>query len=202
MRVRVPGAGVAGLGHPQVGTLLLPAGLEAWYYGPLDADSANTNIAPAINTLIAVPFAKLNAGIVDRIAFSLNIVGGAGSVARVGLYDNNPVNFQPRNLLIDGGQQATDAGVGMKVTNIQQLIPASTIVWLTYLCGVAAPTISGTATFTSGPPFFGFNNSGGGNPQRGWSVAQAYGALPAIFPTAGLGFLATAGVPVLYLRYQ
>lgn len=157
--------------------------LDRWFMAGLVADAGGTSRVVAIDTLVAFPFYSVGAQTADRIAFNVPTGGGAGSVARAGIYQATSVTDPyPGTLVVDGGEHATNT-TGVKSTVLAQALAANTLCWLAYLCGVAAPTISGI-TRGGAFPVFGRDSalSGFG---VGWTVAQAYGALPDPFPAGG-----------------
>lgn len=168
--------------------------------GQMHAAALGTG-APAIDTLLALPILYRGPGRIDLISFRITTAGGAGSVARVGVYrSRSKVDLRPDALLFDGGEQDGTV-IGMKTTVIPEPKPEldpEWVFWLVYFCGVAAPTlrtISGAACY----PIFGNDAGGGTNIHIGRSTGQAYGALPDPFPS-GANLVATAVVPALYYR--
>jgi len=159
--------------------------------------------APAIDTLIAMPFISPRGGTLDRLAFNVTTVGGALSVARVGIYTNSsPILIYPDALVVDGGQYDTSAvgGTGVKSTTISQELEAGDLYWFVYLCGTLAPTIR-TLPIAGCYPIFGLDSALGTAPGVGLTVAQAYGALPSTFPAAAT-VLTAAPAPFVAVRYS
>lgn len=165
--------------------------------------TALTTGAPAIDTLFAMPFCSPRGGTLDRLQFNVTTVGGAGSVARCGIYTNSGASLiYPNALVVDGGQHDTSAvgGTGVKSATIDVDLDPGELYWFVYLCGTAAPTVRGinpAACF----PLFGLDSTIGTAPGVGLSVAQAYGALPATFTASGT-VLTTAPIPVVVARYS
>lgn len=144
--------------------------------------------AMAVNSLFAMPFiGPPLGGIATHLLFEVTVAGGAGSKGRAGIYSNGPLTggLSPDALIVDGGEFDTTI-VGVKDAAIAvQLLP-DTLYWLAYLCGTAAPTIrtgTGQMSICGIPGAFGSL----ANRISGLSQAQAYGALPAVYPGGGAG---------------
>lgn len=158
--------------------------------------------APPVGTLRCAPFLSGRGGLIDKIAFEVTTLGAAGSVGRFGLYASDPATMLPTTLLFDSGSIATDGGgTGLKTAACAIGLQQGVLVWTCSLFGVASPTmrVYSQAGIT---PIFGFGTTGNFNTSNmGWTVAQAFGALPATFP-AGATFLASSGVvTIVGLRY-
>lgn len=193
------GAFGAPRGVPQFTTQEL--GAAAWYQAPQDTPVA-TNAIP-INKLTFVPFITSGrALILNGVAFVIQALGTAGSVARVGIYTSDPVTLKPALLLADGGQVATDAGstlVLRESTTSEILLQPYSLYWGAYVCGVAAPTVQSNGA----PTIFGsVSTSSGPASYWGFSAGFPYAALPTQAPATGLdssaGGLAGAAV---YFRF-
>jgi len=177
---------------------------ESWY--PFGADlnisSQVSTVAPAINTLIAIPFLNGKERSIDRLAFEVITGGAAGSVARVGIYTNSEVDGElyPKKLVIDGGEYDTTAN-GIKSTSINAgiLLAGGRIYWAVYFCGVSAPTLR--AILGGGcANFLGFSSSVFSASRNRLTIAQGYGALPADFPAGAGVSLATIPMILVILR--
>lgn len=144
-----------------------------------------------LNTLVAIPFVNGPAFPLRAMALRITGAGGAGSVVRFGIYDMDEITTKPVNLVVDSGQ--IDGTVAPAFVNIpiNVTLGAGLVYYFVTLIGVAAPVIQGAATWinTHG---WAVNFTIGAN---GWQVAQAFGALPAIFP-AGAS-LNTSGYPLV-----
>lgn len=163
--------------------------------------------ALAIDTLFASPIHCYRSGAIDRLAFLVSVVGGAGSVARGGIYRSaDPGGFWPAVLVVDGGQQVCDVGVGGKVAALSGvMLRAGFQYWFAYLCGVAAPTVR---CYPAGAHQIGVSASAQDDaatsflPWGGMSVARAYGALPAAFPAGPYTRATAVQLPVWSFRYS
>ena len=104
--------------------------------------------------------------------------------ARLGIYKNG-VNVYPGDLALDAGEVAVDT-TGLKTASIsKQLVKG--IYFLAYVCA-GAPTVTNHKTYGMPPTFnpLGILHSGGiTDYYNGFRKAQAYGALPGSFPSAG-----------------
>jgi len=162
---------------------LLPS--DAYYIaGVLTAPSSGLSSgSPTINSLVAVDFVVPVRMRVDRIGFSVIGAGGAGSVARCGIYTNTAGTNYPGTLVVDGGEFVTTS-TGFKVATIDTILEPG-LYWFVYLAGTAAPTVKCASTNDGSALFFGWS-SNLTNRQHGWVVTQTYGALPTSFPAGGV----------------
>ena len=160
--------------------------LEEWIAAGYPHGTATTG-NPAVDTLLVVPRGFPRIVTLDRIAFECATVGGAGSVARVGIYKATSTdNPYPSALVVDGGEKVTDVGTGVKSSNIAVTLEAFTYYWFAYLCGVANPTIRCNEAVYTKP--IGLVSTFGSAPHHvALSVALAYAALPATFPAGATG---------------
>jgi hypothetical protein len=172
---------------------------DRYYLAGLAASAALGTATPAIGTLIAVPFHSGRGGVIDRLAFTVTGVGGAGSVARVGIYlPTSASDLTPAGLVLDGGEFDSNS-TGLKAATVSQALSPDGLYWFAYLCGVAAPTIRAVPVGDAFP-ILGVNNAFGTTPILGWTVAQAYGALPATFPAGATGHV--TATPAIGVRYS
>jgi hypothetical protein len=132
---------------------------------------------PAINRLQFLPFFVSVKTTIDKIAFVVISGGGAGSVARCGLYNADQTTLKPTTLIVDGGEQSTGQA-GIKFTAVSQILLPGVLYFGAYFAGTSAPAISIYSNTST--PFFGFFNGGTALFTRyGWYLDQAYSALPA-----------------------
>lgn len=152
--------------------------------------------AIAIDNLRLTPFLITRPTFVDKLAFVTTVNGGAGSVARVGIYRASAVApFLPTTLVVDGGSLATDAAAGGKITSISVMLPPGWY-WAAYNCGVAAPTVR-TLTPIGGSAL-GYEVVAAvttANVQGGLSIAAAFGALPASLAANALSAYTVLTIP-------
>lgn len=90
-------------------------------YGNFDNQLAQGTIAPAIDTLWAIPFYLPMGGVIDRLAFKVTTVGGAGNKTRVGVFSNAmDSNLYPDKFIVgaDTGEIDSQASTGIKETTI------------------------------------------------------------------------------------
>lgn len=177
---------------PQIGSALLN---DANYTGPGVVGA----VALGIDALRAVPFVVTRTGVINRIGFVITVVGGAGALARCGVYSADPANsYYPATLLADGGSQIADGTTGFKSTVVNIPVEAGQVLWLVYSAGVAAPTINALSAKTDNHLL----GSSSANPivaNNSITVSLAHAALPATFP-ANAALSATAG-PAVLIRY-
>ena len=174
--------------------------LEIWYSGVVNQTAYGT-AAPTVGSLRAFPIVIGRSGTVDRVAFEVTTVGGAGAVARAGIYNCNqtPPNYYPTSLLVDTGEFATDSGTTKVYTPSTAIYVSAGIYWVCMLQGVNAATVR-TASAASMMPFSGIPSTMGANPTRGWQVAQAYGALPSTFPAGAVLNTSSSSSPLVHIR--
>lgn len=167
------------------------------YYPQTNYANANITTVPAANTLLAMPFWSGGGGIVSDMAFSVAVVGASGSLSRVGIYDSDPVTFKPRTMLVDGGQIDTNASTGVKITTgLSVIMQPRQLYYLIFQCNAQPPTTSGQA----GAGMFGLSASF--SDQRGWSVAQSFGALPASWPGGSALFAGANSAPLVAVKFS
>jgi hypothetical protein len=115
----------------------------------------------------------------DRLGVRVNVAGAAGARGRLGLYNVDPDTFYPTSLIVDAGE--FDATVPGAV----ELVINQTLERGWYL----ACFIVNDATIGFRVALHGITPLGGvlgyERMDQGWSVAQAYGPLPANYPEGG-----------------
>lgn len=172
-------------------------GLDIQY--PLGCTSTVTATgAPTANRMYAVPFVGPGrGGTINQIAFQVTtLLAGNG---RVGIYDaTSDSNIYPNALIVDGGGVST-ATTGFKTAAVSVALTPGKLYWAVYL-GDAAPTLRVLNT-GAGNGILGVDTTLVSTPNRGISVAQAYGALPGTF-TAGAVTESTSVVPIVYAKYS
>lgn len=179
--------------------------LECWYTAAMNGGgSALTTGAPAINTLIAMAFVERRGGTLNAFGFNVTTVGGAGSKAMMGIYKaTSNTNLYPGSKVATGTEFDTSSGggTGLKTTSSTVTLTANTLYWFVYVCGTAAPTIRAMNTGNVDTRILGYDNTEGGTPNLGLTVARTYDStLPSTF-TAGATFLTAVPIPALFVRY-
>ena len=169
---------------------------DVWYIAGYPLTTVGVAGLP-LNTLVAIPFINGPPFPVRAIAFNVTGIGGAGSVTRVGIYESDDTRIYPTNLVFDSGSIDTTVA-GFKNTPIVPSITLNlgALYFFVSLIGVAAPTITGAATFI-GTMGWAVNFSA---VAVGWQVAQAFGALPAVYPVGAT--LATSSYPLVAVLGQ
>ncbi len=179
------------------------ASSNRWYPGGAINCTALSTATPVIDTFYALPFVSPRGGSLDRLAFNITTVGGAGSLSRAGIYANTSSSvLYPSSLVVDGGAFDSSAvgGTGAKVATIAADLDAGELYWVAFLCGVAAPIVRSIAT-AGLYPIFGLDSTLSTAPGVGLTVAQAYGALPGTFPAAAT-VITAAPIPAVFVRYS
>lgn len=171
--------------------------IECWY-SPAVNQTAYSTASFTVDFLRLQPFVIGRAGYLDRIAFEVTTVGGAGSKARACLYRaTSKYNIYPNDLVVDGGEFACDAATGVKSTTINVFVTPG-LYWAGITTGTAAPTVR-TGVVGNCAPVLGSLNTIGATLISTVSLARAYAALPATCPAGGsLSFTAAGLVHVRF----
>ena len=135
-------------------------------------------VAKAKDVLYYVPMPIPSSRLIDRIACYITVVGDATARARLGIYMDDGTG-NPGTLMVDGGVIDMSAGVGIKASVIAVQCPPP-LVWLAYVQTFTAvsPLLSQAVTGEGAPVGLGADLGA----RYGGTVAQAYGALPAVAP--------------------
>jgi len=155
--------------------------------------------APAFNVLRAVPFITGKPFTIDRLAFNITSVGGAGSRVRIGIYRAANGVGLPSSLLVAPAEHVTDGGAAdTRISIFSPVTLSDPLYWFVYIAGVAAvaPTIR-TIAATDGQPIFGLLGTDLATRRTHVTAAFAYAALPDPFPAATF---AADNYPVLACR--
>ncbi len=172
-----------------------PGVVDGRYYGPANFLYHGSNLTVAANRLYAVPFRAAAAVTWNRIG--LNVVAQAGTLARLGIYQNS--GGVPGALVADLGTVATDT-TGDKELSFGQSLGAEIFYWLAVVFD-GTPTVracgySGGSTVI---PLLGASTSSDlfGNANNGGVYhSQTFGALPDPFG----GSLTMGIAPLIWLR--
>lgn len=136
----------------------------------------------ANDTLYAVPFFVARSMTVDKIGFRCHVLE-ADKSARVGIYADG-TNLYPGALVVDAGTTSLATAANKEVTISGDQSLTKGLYWIAILSDA-----TGTAELVDKKPQFSILGKDSGNVPRGqnagWSVAQAYGALPDPFTAAG-----------------
>lgn len=163
------------------GVIISPLGPSLYLAGFPYAATWNS-VACGVNVIRTAAYVPHQNMTIDQLAFHLIGLGAAGSVARIGLYDSDPVSLRPRNLLFDSGSLATDAGAGVRTAAVSPpiVLKRGTVYWLAILTGVAAPSL---ATSTTVPvPILGSAAGDLTATQFAWKLNFAFGPFPVLWP--------------------
>ena len=170
------------------------------YYGATlhFAVAPTTQSISSINSLRAFPFIVTKTQKFDRIAVRVTTAGGAGAVARLGVYADNG-NVYPGAKIVDGGELSMvgTAPFVMEATISVTLKPG--LYWLCVITGGATGTAVAAIAPANALALEGFDNTLTGVPNLGYAVVQTYGALPNTYPTSGASGW-TLNVPLIALR--
>jgi hypothetical protein len=172
------------------------ATLNRWYSNELNVNTAAIAAVPVAGTMYALPLIIQRVVTIDSVAINVT-TGGAGSAAEVGIYADNG-NLYPGALVADFGSQAT-TGTGVKTYTANlpvTLLPG--LYWLAFVCSATAPQVSGWAVGQMAP-ILGTTSALTALNGLGWSVTQAYGALPNPF-TAGGAVITAVPCPAVFWR--
>lgn len=160
---------------------------------PIETVSGDGTLVMTINLLSYAAFYVRRPTTFDRIALEITTIGAAGSIVRLGVYQDNGT-YRPGTLLVDAGTiDSTVLGVSELV--ILQVLPSGTV-WLAAVAQVAVPTCRSRFSNILSPT--GENPAGNANVDAWDDTGVIAGALPA---TASPTRSQTAR-PKLYLRAQ
>jgi len=115
---------------------------------------------------------------------SINIettAAAAGKFVRLGIYNDN--DGIPDSLVLDAGAISVALPIGAKFIVINQVLFAGWY-WLA-IVGDGTPTLRAGSNTSSPLPWLGFTSGIDVTYHIGWTVAQAYGALPDPFTPGG-----------------
>lgn len=185
--------GIVEPGTPHLLSGPSPLGTDINYVG--GPGSTQGTSAIAVDTLRAVPFIVKRTGILNRIGINVTAVA-AGGTARVGVYSSDPNReYYPAALLVDSGVIDVSAGV-FKSVAINLAVKAGDVLWLVYVVGVLAPTI--TTVGGNVNMLLGYSSANAAA-WTGISVAFPFAALPVAFPAAAA--LGSGPAPMIFVRY-
>jgi len=161
------------------------------FYGNA-CELANTTLAVGANIMYAIPIFVPTTTTYTAISVEVTTLK-AGASIQLGIYRD--LNGAPDALVLDAGNVSA-AATGLKTIVISQALTPG---WY-WLIGLASDTPAVRATTAAG----GFRMLGGTSgtdvtTHVGWSVAQAYGALPN--PFTGGGALLVGNAPRIMLSY-
>lgn len=139
-----------------------------------------TAIVLVADRLYAKPFIVVRDMTFDRIAIDVTALD-AGKNARLGIY-NLGTNLYPGTLLLDAGTVSV-ATTGVKSITISQALTKG--IYFVAMVTDGTPNVRGTVYHIQIPNILGLNNTSMNIVYSGWTVAQAYGALPDPFTAAG-----------------
>ena len=172
---------------------------QAGHYFTLPINSTTTGAANAGN-LVAYQmyFPNIN---IDRIGCRVATAGGAGSLARLGIYYASLTACYPGQLLLDAGTVPVDVAGNCEITISQSL--SEGFYWLAYLADTvvgSAPVVRQHSTYTN--PFApitsaNINFQGGSFFRIG---SQPSGSLPSPFPAGASDIAASGGCHIIYTR--
>lgn len=163
----------------------------------LDPDYSNYSLANDV--ILAAPFFVPTQLKAIKLAFHIDSTPGGG-LAHIGVYSNKAQGYlYGDQLIVDGGEVDVSAGAGAKEVTISQLIGPG-LVWVTIL--VKVTILLAAQLGTDCVPILGTPSTMTDAPGIGWTATQAYGALPATFPTAGAAIIpAASNLPVLAIGF-
>lgn len=157
--------------------------------------SATTAMSAALveNTLYAMPFYCGKSHTFQALSMDVTGLGGAGSVLRMGIYQDNGSGY-PGALIIDGSTVAATTPTGGKSVSISQALSAGVWYWLAAAAqgSVTTPTVEAGAfggssgyILASGLSPLGGNGPGSSIDWGGYAaVSGASGALPGTYPAS------------------
>lgn len=170
---------------------------ERWYSTNITNAALTTNPFLSKDIIRAIPFIVSKTTTLDRIGMEITGAGTAGSVLRLGIYDD--VNGVPTNLILDAGTIAADSATAQTIKISQVLTPG--LYYLTFVHNSTA-TITVRAHFAyTHPQICGFNASWNLTQNAGSIAATfTYGTLPSTFPTTAIAPITGSVVPAIFVR--
>lgn len=176
------------------------SGLTTFMVANAVAIGALTTRTNAANTLIAVPFVVPSRGpTLDRIAVEVT-TGVAATNVRLGIYSNlADNNLYPGTMLFDSGNLPSTAASVQSASPSLILTPGA-LMWAvtnsssaaTVLRGLPGASCSGVLGMAQGVGVVAGNVA--------ITLASAFGAMPAPFPTLGSYLLGSSPIPMIQLR--
>lgn len=147
---------------------------ERWYSSEA-ASFLPTTAGFAKDILISIPFIVAKQMTIDRIGVEITGAGSAGSVVRLGIYDDN--NVIPNNLVLDAGTIAGDSATVQSITINQTLNPG--LYWLTLIHNSTSSITFRAIPADALPNVLGFASTiGTTNSGTGVNATFTYAALP------------------------
>jgi len=160
---------------------------------PYDPTASNAAFTIVVDTLYAHQFFLPRDMTFDRIAIRISTAVGGSSV-RLGIYEDG-VNLYPGALLLDAGV-VSSATTGLKEITINQAVPKG-LYWLVAVSD-AGPAAWKYTSVSASPT--GITLDATPSVNRGWRVAQAFGALPDPFTGGGTLLTGNTVQPAVRLR--
>lgn len=156
---------------------------------------ALASFTPTFNNLWAVSFVLAYDVTVDLLAIHVTTLA---SVARCGIYTayDKAGSFFPRSLVVESGELDVST-TGQKSAAVSQVLLGGVLYYAAVLAGTSSPVIQGYGNNGYSAHLgvaSGSLTSGGGHVV---TVAQAYGAMPALFPTPTVTI---ANSPIVAIR--
>lgn len=182
------------------------AGTRYYSAGNLTLETLGT-VTPTADKIYAYPVIFGRAVTLANLYLYVS-TAPANAKAHIGIYNSvsatagpSGANTYPNALLYDSGE-IDCSGVGRKTAASAYACAANTLYWLVDLQnngGAGVATVRGTIDYTMwGLPGY---TATDGQEKQGWQATQAYGALPATFPTVGSTALSLATVPGIFYSF-
>lgn len=177
--------------------------LETWYAAGVTETPGGSpaGMIPGANTLWAIPIPPGPGGVINGLAVYLTVAGSGA--ARLGIYSNaGSGESEPDTLVLDAGTVDLSTGSNtLKALVVNLPIAPGQLYWYGLLANTATSTIRGMGN-TGQMPIGGMDTSFNFTAQRiGWTVTQAYGALPSAFPSGATALPCSTTAPVLGYKY-
>lgn len=146
-----------------------------------------------------VPFIVTNDCVMDRLGIEITIAGTAGSLSRLGIYNDNG-NNSPSTLLLDAGTVANDSAT-LQLITINQALPAG-LYWLSFVMNSNASPTFRTVPVAGTNNTLGLPTTAGANHNTIIAPAFTFAALPSTFTAFTGANIYSSAVIAFFMRFS
>lgn len=163
------------------------------WFGP-----AGTTAVIVANRVYAAPIYVGKTARLASLAWNVTTLA-VNSVGRAGIYENTPGDVYPSNLVVDTSNVNCNT-TGLKEASIDIWLQKGKLYWLVFTAN-SNPTLRAPQAISQPAIWCGVNATLPTAYQRGWYVANAYGALPSTF-IAKANASETSTLPGIYFKIK